>query len=232
VVLFSTTPVTLVPITALIVVPPDPLPLLVMVPVLLTEAVDNVMPLAVALLLLSTRLPVPLTPPEMVSNLVPLLFVSVVPPLFAVSAPLTVSAEVALFCVTAVTFDPTAALIVVVPVPAPVFVMVPALFTAAVESVTVPVVALLLIVRLLLPVTPPLNVVEIAVPVLPIVSVPVVFDASEIGLLYVSPVVPTKNDAAFDPPALSPNVTVPVPTALAATEVAISVPALIVVPPE
>src|SRR5262249_57717702 len=90
---------------------------------------------------------------------VALLFVSVVPPLFTVSAPLTVSADVVLFSVIPVTFEPTAALIVVVPLPAPILVTVPALLTAAVESVMVPVVALLLIVRLLVPVTPPLKVV-------------------------------------------------------------------------
>src|SRR5215470_14374228 len=87
------------------VVPPEPLPLLVIVPVLLTEVVDNVMPLAIALLLLSTRLPVPVTPPDTVSSALPLalLFVSVVPPLFTVSAlVLIVSAEVVLFSVIAV----------------------------------------------------------------------------------------------------------------------------------
>src|SRR5436189_39177 len=86
--------------------------------------------------------------------------------LFAVS----VSCEVALFWDMPVTFVPTGALIVVVPVPAPMLVTVPALFTAVVERVMVPVVALVLIVRLLGPVTPPLNVVETAVPVFPIVN--------------------------------------------------------------
>src|SRR5262249_50793339 len=149
VVLFSVIPVTFDPTPALMSVTPLPLPLLVIVPVLLTEVVDTVMPLAVALLLLSTRLPVPLTPPEIVCIWVPLLSVPVVPPLSSATAPRSVSAEVVLFSVIPVTFEPTPVLIVVVPVPAPVFVMVPALFTAAVDSVTVPVVALLLIVRLL-----------------------------------------------------------------------------------
>src|SRR5204863_2745800 len=88
---------------------------------------------------------------------VPEAFVSVVSLLLTVRPPLSVSAEVVLFSVIPVTFDPTAELIVVVPVPAPVLVIVPALFTAAVDNVTVPVVALLAIVRLLLPVTPPLK---------------------------------------------------------------------------
>jgi hypothetical protein len=228
--LFSTTPVTLVPITALIVVPPEPLPLFVIVPMLLTEFVDNVMALAVALLLLSTRLPVPLTPPEIVSSLVPLLFVSVVPPLFTVSAVvLTVSADVVLFSVIPVTFDPTPPLMVVVPVPAPIFVMVPALFTAAVESVMVPLPALLLIVRLLVPVTPPLKVVEMFVPVLPIVSVPVVPLASAIGRAIVSPVVPTSS-VALALPLVSPSVIVPAPKAFALV-VPRTVPDLIVNPP-
>src|SRR5262245_54605195 len=131
VVLFSVIAVTFDPTPALMSVTPLPLPLLVMVPVLLTEVVDNVMPLAIALLLLSTRLPVPVTPPDTVSNALPLalLFVSVVPPLFTVSAVvLTVSADVVLFSVIAVTFDPTPPLMVAPPVPEPIFVMVPALF--------------------------------------------------------------------------------------------------------
>src|SRR5262249_6640960 len=119
VVLFSVIPVTFEPTPPLMSVAPLPLPLFVIVPMLLTEFVDNVMALAVALLLLSTRLPVPSSPPQRSTDLVPLLFVSVVPPLFTVSAVvLTVSAEVVLFSVIPVTFDPTPPLMVVVPVPA------------------------------------------------------------------------------------------------------------------
>src|SRR5262249_28943246 len=201
---------------ALMSVAPEPLPLFVIVPMLLTEVVDNVMPLAIELLLLMTRLPVPVTPPDPVSSDEPLalLFVSVVPPLFTVSAPLTVSADVVLFSVIPVTFEPTAALMSVVPLPAPILVMVPALLTAAVESVIVPVVALLLIVRLLVPVTPPLKVVEIALPLLPMVSVPVVPLASTIGRAMVNPVVPT-NSVALALPLVLPSVIVPAPKALA-----------------
>ena len=74
--------------TALISVTPLPVPELVIVPMLLTLVVERVMPLAILLLLLSIRLPVPLTPPETVSSELPLalLFVRVVPPLFTVRA--------------------------------------------------------------------------------------------------------------------------------------------------
>ena len=199
----------------LIATEPVPDPELVIVPVLLTDTVESVMPLAVALLLLSTRLPVPVTPPETVSNLVPLELVRVVPAALVVSAPLIVRADVVLFSVMAVTFEPTPPLIVVVPVPAPMLVIVPALLTDPVESVMVPVVALLLIVRLLVPVTPPLKVVEMAAPLLPIVSVPVVLEANMIGFAIVNPVVPTNRVALLLPPALSPSVILPVPKAFA-----------------
>lgn len=218
------TPETLVPMMALIVDPPLPDPELVIVPALLMDDPDNVIPAAVALLLLRTRLPMPLAPPDKVSSLVPLLLVSVVPPEFADSAPLNVSAEVVLFSVKPVTLEPMLALIVVVPVPAPVLVIVPTLLIAAVERVMVPEVALLLMVKLLVPVTPPLKVVEIAVPVLPSVNMPVVVDASNMAFEYVSPVVPINNDALLLPPALLPSVMVPVPSALAAADVAVIVP--------
>ena len=157
--LFSVTPVTLVPMIALISVPPLPVPEFVMVPVLLTVAPERVIPLAIELLLFRVRLPVPLTPPVRVSNDEPLalLFVRVVPPPFTVSAPLTVSAEVALFSVIPVTFVPTAALIRSVAPPAPELVIVPALFTDAVDSVITPA-PVALSVRLPVPVTPPLKV--------------------------------------------------------------------------
>jgi hypothetical protein len=48
------------------------------------------------------------------------------------------SAEVALFCTTPLTLVPTTALIVAAPAPAPLLVIVPVLFTEAVESVSVP----------------------------------------------------------------------------------------------
>ncbi len=78
---------------------PVPVPLLVIVPALLTLVPEIVMPLAMALLLLMMRLPVPVTPPETVNTLEPLalLLVNVVAVALAVIAPLTVNAEVALF---------------------------------------------------------------------------------------------------------------------------------------
>src|SRR6266404_5784328 len=104
------TPVTLVPITALMSVEPVPLPELVIVPVLLRVVPDTVIPLAVALLFLRVRLPVPVVPPDRVNSAVPLLLVRVVPPMFTFRRPLIVSAELVLFSVMPVTFDPTAAL--------------------------------------------------------------------------------------------------------------------------
>ena len=76
--LFCTTPVTLVPITALISELPEPVPELVMVPILLTALVDTVMPLTILLLLFKMRLPaVFATPPERVSSAAPLLLLLV-----------------------------------------------------------------------------------------------------------------------------------------------------------
>ena len=63
VVLFWVIPVTFEPTPPLIVTLPVPLPEFVIVPVLLAEAVEIVMPLAVELSLLMTRLPVPVMPP-------------------------------------------------------------------------------------------------------------------------------------------------------------------------
>ena len=167
--------------TALISAFPVPVPELVIVPTLLMAVVDKVILFARALLLLITKLPVPVMPPETVNSAVPLL-VMVFPLALTEVAPLTVRADELEFSMIPVTLAPTAALIVVVPVPVPVLVTVPALLIAFVDKVIVPVVALLLMVKLLLPVTPPLNVVEMAVPVLPSVNVPVVLDASEIAL--------------------------------------------------
>src|SRR6266446_5189063 len=123
--------------TALMRVEPLPVPELVIVPVLLTLAPERVMPLAIELLLLRTRLPVPVTPPVKVSSDEPLalLFVRMVPPLFTVRAPLIVNAEVALFSVMPVTFDPTATLIVSEPLPVPELMIVPLLLTLVVERV-------------------------------------------------------------------------------------------------
>ena len=162
------------PITELMREFPLPLPELVTVPILLSEVVETVMPFAMELLLLRIKSPVPLTPPEIVSNELPLLLllVNVVPEPFTVNAPLTVSAEVVLFSVMPVTLEPTAALISVEPVPLPELVMVPTLFTAVVESV-MPLASELLLLRIKLPVpvTPPDNV-SILVPAVLVSVVP------------------------------------------------------------
>lgn len=71
--LFWMTPVTFVPMTAEIVVVPEPAPILVTVPALLIVAVENVMVPEVALLLM-VKLLVPVTPPENITDMaVPLL---------------------------------------------------------------------------------------------------------------------------------------------------------------
>ena len=79
------------------------------VPVLFTLVVDKVIPFAMPLLLFSTKSPLPVTPPEIVSTALPLalLFVRVVPALFMFSTPLTVNAEVVEFSIIPVTFEPT-----------------------------------------------------------------------------------------------------------------------------
>src|SRR5688500_15503800 len=116
-----------------------------------------------------TRLPVPVVPPTIVSTFVPELLVSVVAVLFTFSTPEIVNADVVLLSVRPLTLEPTGAVMDVVPVPAPVFVTVPALLTELVVKLIPPVVPLLAIVRLFEPVTPPLKVVEIAVPEVPTV---------------------------------------------------------------
>jgi hypothetical protein len=155
--LFWTTPVTEVLMTALIAVVPEPLPLLVTVPVLPTAVPETVIPFVIVLLLFRIRFPVPVVPPDNVNSEEPLalLLVSVVPPLLTVRAPLTVKAEVVLFSVTAVTFVPTAAVIVAVAVLLPALVIVPVLLTATVVKLVVPLVPVLLIVMLPVPPTPP-----------------------------------------------------------------------------
>ena len=225
VLLFSITPVTFEPITALMVVAPAPLPALVIVPALFRLVVVAL--IAPVPLALNVILPVPVTPPDSVKVLVPLL-VRVVPLLLTLSAPLIVNADVLLLSITPVTFEPIAALIVVVPVPLPVFVMVPVLFRLVELKVIVPVVPLL-ITRLLVPVTPPVKVVEIAVPVVPTVKAYVSLLASTIAFAKLRPVVPT-NKLAVAVPLLTPKVTLPVPKAFAELNT-VNVPVAIVVPP-
>ena len=96
--LFCVMFVTFEPTPPLIVTLPVPLPELVIVPVLFTEAVEIVMPLAVELLLLRVKSPVPVIPPvtERVAVLPLWLLTSVVPALFIAMAP-TVRFEVELF---------------------------------------------------------------------------------------------------------------------------------------
>ena len=112
--LFCTTPVTLAPITALMDEPLEPVPELVMVPVLFTLAVETEMPLVIVLLLLlRIRLPVPVAPPERVRTaVVPLaaVLVSVVAVPFGVNAPEMVSGEVLELSVIVGTVAPTGAL--------------------------------------------------------------------------------------------------------------------------
>ena len=184
--------------TALMSVIPLPLPELVIVPVWFTAVVDSVMPLAVVVLLLRVRLPVPVVPPETVKSTAPLLLlVSVVPPLFTVRAVvLIVSAEVVLLSVIDVTFAPTPPLIVTVPLLEPVFVIVPVLLKEAVLTAIVLVVPELLMVTFPTPVIPPL-----------IVMVPVVPVLDTVRLLPFSPIAPLKVGAVVVP--LLPIVSVP-----------------------
>ena len=163
---------------------PLPEPELVIEPMLLGLFVDTVIPLPMELLLLKVMLPVPEMAPEIVKREEPLalLLVNTMLPAPTVMPPPTVSAEVVLFSIMPVTLLPTATPMVVVPDPDPMLVIVPELLRLPVAKVTVPEVALSLIVRLLEPVTPPLKVVEMAVPLTPSVKVPVVVEASAIGL--------------------------------------------------
>lgn len=95
VLLFCVTAVTLVPITTPTVTEPEPEPLLVMVPVLLRLPVKKLMAPSVVVLLLNTKLPVPVAPP--VIEIVPALFVMVVAVALGLIAPLIVNADVLLF---------------------------------------------------------------------------------------------------------------------------------------
>jgi len=214
-----------VPITALIVVVPAPVPEFVIVPPLFRLVVEAV--IAPPPLALKIRLPVPVTPPESVTVPKPLL-VTVVPPLFTLSAPLITSAEEVWSSVIPVTFEPIAALIMVVPVPLPPLVIVPTLFRLVVLKVIVPLVPLK-INRLLVPVTPPVKVVESAVPVVPTVSVPVLLLASTIALAMVRPVVLTNKLTAVLPP-LIPSATLPEPSAEPELATVNRPPAMVVVP--
>jgi len=202
VVLFSVMAVTFVPTPPLMRTAPAAVPELVIVPVLFKLVVEIVIPFAVALLLLRTRLPVPLMPPDTVNNPVPAVFVNVVPLLFTVNAlVLMVRPAVVLFWVMPVTFVPTPPVIVWVVVFALVLVMVPVLFTLAVVKLTMPVVPVPVIVTLPVPVTPPDNVspkvnvdaavklwldrvmgpLKVAAAVLVMVAVPVLPEATVIG---------------------------------------------------
>jgi len=169
VVLFCVMPVTLEPTPPVMDTLPELLPELVIVPVLFTVVVESVMPLAVDPLFFKIKLPVPVTPPETVK--VPTWLVKVVPPLLTVNPPVeTVSADVELFCVIPVTLDPTPPVMDALPEPLPELVIVPVLFTAAVERV-IAWVPPALIVRFAVPalVIPPERVNVFPVPVLPIV---------------------------------------------------------------
>ena len=161
------------PLIRVVALVPLPVPLLVIVPVLFTLVPDSVIPLVMVLLFLSTKLPVPVTPPDKVSSEVPLMLllikvVLLIPPRM-VSAPLTFKAEVVLFSVMPVTALPTPALTNVAPVPVPLLVITPALFTLVVDRVKLlSVLVLLFSTKLPVPDTPPVTV------KLPAVSVRVV----------------------------------------------------------
>ena len=132
--LFCVTPVTLVPMAALIVAPPEPLPELVIVPLWFTFVPVREMPLVELPSLFKIKWPVSVTLLETVR--LPAWLVKVVPPLLTERAPVEmVSPEVVLFCVMPVTLDPTPPVMDTVPLPAPELVIVPVLFTVVVESV-------------------------------------------------------------------------------------------------
>ena len=167
------TPVTLVPITALIATPPLPEPEFVTVLLLLTAPEETTIPPPIVLLLLSVTEPVPEIPPLIVRTCVPLALLLVnifsVPLVVVTAVVLIVRAEVAEFSMTWVTFPPIPPLIVTRPELVPVLVTVPVLLTAAVLTVTVLVVPELSIVTLPVPVMPPLMVIVPVVPTLAIV---------------------------------------------------------------
>lgn len=255
VVLFSMMLVTLVPMTALMSDSPEPVPELVIVPVLLTPPVEIVRLSAVELLLSRIMLPVPLTALETVNFAEPLLSVRVVPPLFTVRAvaPETVSVPPAL-SVMPVTLAPMPPLIVTASPPAlpvPLLVMVPVLLTRLLEIVTPPPPSLV-VVTLPVPVMPPVRVgrpaaVDRTVRLLPLraiaplkvgvmvpapmslmVSVPEVWPPKLMALAIVPATLPTR--VALVLPEGAPKVMAP---ALAPVAVlSWSVPLWMVVPPE
>ena len=167
--LFCVMLLTFVPMAPLIFTEPAPAPELVIVPVLFTVVPESVMPLSVDPSFFKIKLPVPVTLPETVR--LPAWLVKVVPALLTVNPPVEmVSPEVVLFCVMPVTLEPTPPVMDTLPVPVPELVIVPVLFTAAVERV-IAWVPPALIVRFAVPalVIPPERVNVFPVPVLPIV---------------------------------------------------------------
>jgi len=229
--LFCVRPFTFVPIAALIVTPPVPLPEFVIVPVLLMVVMDSVMPLAVEPSFFKVRLPVPLKPPETVK--LPAWLVKVLPPLLTVKAPVEmVSPEVVLFCVMPVTFAPTPPVMDTPPEPLPELVIVPVLLTAVVDSVMpLDVDPLLLKIKLPVPLTPPVTVklpawlVKVVPPLLT-VNPPVEMVSPEVVLFCVIPV-------TLDPtPPTTPIFTLPEPLPeLVIVPVLLTV-LLMVMPPE
>src|SRR3954469_10614202 len=123
-------------ITELITLVALPLPLLVMVPVVLTAPAETVM--TPALVEFSVTLPVPAIPPVMFSTDVPL-SVNIVLLAPLVIRPLTPMVEVLLLCVMPVTLAFTAEATLTAPAPVPVSLIVPILLMAPVFHVTVPV---------------------------------------------------------------------------------------------
>jgi len=251
IVLFSVTPVTFAPTPPLMRTEPAAVPELVIVPVLFTLVVESVMPLAVALLLLRIRLPVPVTPPDTVNNAVPAVFVKVVPPLFTVNAVvLRVRPAVVVFWVMAVTLVPTPPVMVCAVVLVLVLTMVPVLLTELVVKLTMPVVPVPLRRTLPVPVTPPdkvspkvvvdtsvtswlLNVMaplKVEAALLVMVAVPVLPDATVIGFAN-GPANPPLN-VALALPLPSPIVmTLEFAPNAFALVVPLTVPDLIVKPP-
>ncbi len=118
---------------------------------------------ALELPVLSPRVMAPVPePPKALVLVVPLTVPALmVSPPVKVLAPESVSCEVAEFCTTPVTLVPMTAEMVTEPLPEPKLVIVPVLFTDAVESVRVNVL-MPLSVKLFVPVTPPLNMAEVA----------------------------------------------------------------------
>ena len=122
VLLFCVIAVTFAPTAAtpelpLIRVRPVPVPLLVMVPLWLSVAVESVKASLVEVLFLSTRFPVPVVPP--VTLKLPSVLVKVNAVALGLIAPLIRKSDPVLFWVMAVTFAPTGALIVTSLVPEP-----------------------------------------------------------------------------------------------------------------